>query len=574
MNARAPWTAFALAGLAACQASPPNDSEIDRVARQLRADYGNYDAQSVYAGNVDDTRGWTIEWQVPGWTDPSDAPDNRMVAIGQWYYNLETGIGTWGNHWSVYYFGDDNGLAGNQPKCFAPDGTTTWGVGSVCDQAAAPNPFTDLQPGQHVVFKYEWCTTAHVASVTGSRLCAYVDLKDGHGYRFLAEDVRGTNEMAAHDNENWAEARDVKPRISCSAPLKMVRQQLKNAAGAWVDMTGTSTWRFTQTTPYAFQNRKLTATAASWDSCSPAPDGTGNGLHAEYFNSPDLSGSPLVRIDPTIEFEWGAGSPDRSIHADNFSTRWTGQIEPRFSERYTLSTFTDGGVRVWLNGKLIIDRWTYDYPTGDDGLPVSLVAGQRYDVKVEYVDQSGDATAKLLWSSPSQPTEVIPRGHLFTTGTAVPSLADLAVLDDSPGADGIVNQAQWTLERNFKVGSAPFGDRPYTIASVGNSALLGKTWIRTAADSKSYAGSSLGAVRVNGSFVNLLIDKRHNAANGRPAWLTDTSYVDQGYDVVVRQSSTTTASYRVWRRPAVWGSMVALPKVGSSVAPCYLVVVQ
>src|SRR3989304_7720129 len=68
---------------------------------------------------------------------------------------------------------------------------------------------------------------------------------------------------------------------------------------------------------------------------TPLPPGTGVGLAAEYFASADLSGSPaLVRIDPQINFDWGAGSAHPLLGDDTHSIRWTGQIEPRTSALY------------------------------------------------------------------------------------------------------------------------------------------------------------------------------------------------------------------------------------------------
>jgi hypothetical protein len=74
--------------------------------------------------------------------------------------------------------------------------------------------------------------------------------------------------------------------------------------------------------------------------------------------------------------------------------------------------------------------------------------------------------------------------------------------------------------------------------------------------------------------VYLAVDNRYNDATGRPTWLTDPGYVDQGYDVVIRQSATSTFAYSVWRKSVTAGSVVSLPRISSSTAPCYLVIVQ
>ena len=97
----------------------------------------------------------------------------------------------------------------------------------------------------------------------------------------------------------------------------------------------------------------------------PAPIGTGTGLAAVYI---DTGGSSVSRVDKKIDFTWGRGSPAPSFAADSFSARWTGEIEPRYSETYKLSTISDDGVRLWLNGQLVIDNWTEHSARDDAGL--------------------------------------------------------------------------------------------------------------------------------------------------------------------------------------------------------------
>jgi hypothetical protein len=247
-----PKAAIALTGAIAtlgCGGAQPDAESVGSVSQ----DYGHYDLTSSYTGNIADTRGWIIEWRIPQLLNP-----DAVGVVGQWYYNLESGVYHTGDGWFVYYFGDDNGLTGNEPSC-----NSQWGSGGTCGGV-----FSNLQAGQQLVFKYEWCTPAHVASVTGTQLCLYVDLKDGTGYRFLAEDARSTVEMYAHDIEHFVDDGLPTPQIPCSAPTKMVRQQRKTTSGSWVNMTGASTWSFNQVSPYVYQNKQLTTSPASWESCS------------------------------------------------------------------------------------------------------------------------------------------------------------------------------------------------------------------------------------------------------------------------------------------------------------------
>jgi len=135
------------------------------------------------------------------------------------------------------------------------------------------------------------------------------------------------------------------------------------------------------------------------DTASPG----GTGLAATYFDTATLTGASVSRIDPTIDFVWGTGSPAAGIGADTFSARWTGEIVPQFSETYTFYTVSDDGVRLWVNGQLLIDQWGSKSVNASG--KITLEAGGLNDVILQFSENTGNAKIKLLWSSPSQPSE-------------------------------------------------------------------------------------------------------------------------------------------------------------------------
>ncbi|MEI7554269.1 PA14 domain-containing protein [Candidatus Chlorohelix sp.] len=143
------------------------------------------------------------------------------------------------------------------------------------------------------------------------------------------------------------------------------------------------------------------------------PTGTvGTGLKGEYFDNVDFTNLKLTRVDKTVNFNWGNGSPDSSIGVDTFSVRWSGQVLPQFSETYTFYTQSDDGVRLWVNGQLLVDNWTNHASVQNSGT-IQLTAGQKYYIRMEYYDNRGSAIAKLSWSSPSQSKQIIPVNRLF-----------------------------------------------------------------------------------------------------------------------------------------------------------------
>ena len=148
--------------------------------------------------------------------------------------------------------------------------------------------------------------------------------------------------------------------------------------------------------------------------------GTGNGLSGTYFDNSTLTGPSVSRIDPTVDFIWGAAAPAPGIGAETFSVRWTGQIQPQFSETYRFYTVSNDGVRLWVNGQRVVNNWTNHGTTENSGT-IALTAGQRYAITMEFYEDTGNATARLLWSSPSTPKAVVPNARLFPEAPAAPT---------------------------------------------------------------------------------------------------------------------------------------------------------
>ena len=157
--------------------------------------------------------------------------------------------------------------------------------------------------------------------------------------------------------------------------------------------------------------------AYEYGSSTPPPtEGSGIGLAAEYFNNKTFSGNTaLSRIDENINFNWGNGSPDSQINSDGFSARWTGEVQPLYSETYTFETESDDGIKLWVNGQLLVDKWQDMGPTKYSGT-IALIAGEKYSIKIEYYENAGGAVAKLRWKSSSQAYQIIPTKQLYPTG--------------------------------------------------------------------------------------------------------------------------------------------------------------
>jgi hypothetical protein len=147
--------------------------------------------------------------------------------------------------------------------------------------------------------------------------------------------------------------------------------------------------------------------------CAPPTNGTGTGLKGAYYNAPDFTDLKVTHAAEAVDSDFGGNAPDPSVGADMFSIRWTGQVQARFSGKTKFRTLSDDGVRLWVGGNMVIDNFDMDHGTTEDTATVDLVAGQKYDIRVDYRENGGSAVIKLLWSGPCQATEVIPATQLY-----------------------------------------------------------------------------------------------------------------------------------------------------------------
>jgi hypothetical protein len=165
-----------------------------------------------------------------------------------------------------------------------------------------------------------------------------------------------------------------------------------------------------------FQDVVVTATY------SVSSGGSGTGLRGEYYNDPSngaypledpFAGSPvLTRTDSTVNFNWGDDSPGSQVGSDYFSVKWTGQVRAPLSGTYTFTVTGDDGVRLYLDGQLVIDGWADQHATSYS-YTTTLTAGTLYHIELHYYEHGGDASCWLGWSYPGQSTQTIPSSQLY-----------------------------------------------------------------------------------------------------------------------------------------------------------------
>ncbi len=197
----------------------------------------------------------------------------------------------------------------------------------------------------------------------------------------------------------------------------------------------------------AFKNGLVESSVVTGTFLSSSSIGSGTGLLGSYYSNhyptAPYTGSPtLVRTDAVVNFNWGTGSPDSTISVDHFTAKWSGSVLPQFNETYTFYTTTDDGVRLWVDGQLLIDHWQDQAPAEWSGA-ISLSAQRRYDVEMDYYENAGGAVATLSWSSPSTAKTLIPQTQLYP----VPNPPVLRVI--AAGSGGTQFQVSGVTGRSY-----------------------------------------------------------------------------------------------------------------------------
>ena len=139
----------------------------------------------------------------------------------------------------------------------------------------------------------------------------------------------------------------------------------------------------------------------------------------------------LTRTNGPIDFNWAGGSPDSALSSDSFSIRWTGELEPVYTDIYTIYESSDDGCRVSVNNSTVIAKWE-DGAAEENSGTISLRAGQKVPIRVEYYENGGDASIQLSWSSTYQAKQIIPKVRLYSSPLATATLTSSSIPSHMP----------------------------------------------------------------------------------------------------------------------------------------------
>jgi serine/threonine protein kinase len=122
----------------------------------------------------------------------------------------------------------------------------------------------------------------------------------------------------------------------------------------------------------------------------------GHGLKATYFRGENFEERVLERIDPKIDFFWIRDAPDPAVPKDHFSVRWEGWLKAPAPGDYDVGIVSDDGVRLWLDGKQLVDDW-HSHLATLHRVNVRMT-DKPSQLLVEYFQDDRTSLVSLLWS--------------------------------------------------------------------------------------------------------------------------------------------------------------------------------
>lgn len=168
-----------------------------------------------------------------------------------------------------------------------------------------------------------------------------------------------------------------------------------------------------------------------------AEDVKPGGLNGEYFSSKDFNSGKreIERVDPTVEFSFGANPPDPKLAGEAFSIRWRGSVIAPETGEYQFVVRSENGVRLWVNRDTDkgsrrdreysgtggdtpqIDEWVSSgLEPREHKASVFLLGGRTYPLRLEmFRFKEKSASVTLKWKPPHDTLRTIPAANLSQT---------------------------------------------------------------------------------------------------------------------------------------------------------------
>jgi beta-glucosidase len=201
-----------------------------------------------------------------------------------------------------------------------------------------------------------------------------------------------------------------------------------------------------------------------------------SGWRAEYFNTLSPQGqSTAIRNDQAIDFHWTFMPPVENVSTSFYSVRWTGTLTSPVTGQYQIALEGNDGFRLYINNELKIDRWRKQ-SYGVYACAMNLKQGQRYDLRIEFNEPTGNGQVRLLWNIDSQADAA---QAAIDTAVETAKKADYSVIvagiEEGEFRDRALLSLPGEQEKLIKAVAAV--GKPVVVVLVGGSAVVMENWL-------------------------------------------------------------------------------------------------
>jgi alpha-D-xyloside xylohydrolase len=135
-------------------------------------------------------------------------------------------------------------------------------------------------------------------------------------------------------------------------------------------------------------------------------DGAPGGLTGSYYADAHFEHRVARQTDARIDILGrqslppNAGIQSSLPERGDVSVRWEGSVEPATAGDYQFQTYSAGDIKVWIDGRLVVNHWRQGWLPWHDLARVHFDAGRRHSVRLDWIKDDDPANMQLRWKEP------------------------------------------------------------------------------------------------------------------------------------------------------------------------------
>jgi hypothetical protein len=131
------------------------------------------------------------------------------------------------------------------------------------------------------------------------------------------------------------------------------------------------------------------------------------GILVSYYRGTVLKHPFRREVRPALLADYGSNSPAWFVPDNNYCARLEGVLTVPDTTNYDFFAQSDGGLRFWIDGQLVVDNWHNQCWERSAYHHSSRIEQGKHRVKVEYFKVEGRGRFRIRWAGGSVPDEAV-----------------------------------------------------------------------------------------------------------------------------------------------------------------------